>query len=372
MFLSFVIPVYNGEKYLAECLDSCLEQDLPESEFEIICVDDGSTDSSCDVVRSYQSLYSNVILIEQEHRADFPRNVGLFRASGDYIWLVDQDDLVLSNSLAELKQKLIESNCDRLVFRYYEFVGDLSESEKERVANRTLRPNSGAGKENNVVWSCVFKKSFLIENEVWPHSKRLGKREGGYGSDAFFISESREAGAKELRIENHPYYFYRKHGGQSVNVFSDASCESRIRCAMDYPIVFKEEYEQAIREKGHADFKETMELVAKTRHCALAMQVLPRKWAKIGIQRMREEGLFPLKLPKVYTDTYSWRDCVKAENGMGPLLSIAFYYSVNPIGIFFYNLLNIRDNIEKIRNRSPLARKAILKALEVKNKIRNH
>lgn len=371
MFLSFVIPVYNGEKYLAECLDSLLTQDVPESEFEIICVDDASTDGSCDVIRDYQKQHDNVVLIEQSHRADFPRNVGLFHAKGDYVWFIDQDDLVCPNCLVELKQKLIESNCDRLVFRYYEFVEELTESEKQRIANRTLRPNSGAGKENNVVWSCVFKKSFLIDHEVWPHSKRLGKREAGYGSDSFFISESKEVGAKELRIENHPYYYYRKHGGQSITGYSDAACESRIRCAMDYPIIFKEEYEQAIREKGHADFKETMELVVKTRGCALTMQKLPRKWAKIGIQRMREEGLFPLKLPKVYTDNYSWRDCVRAKNGMGPLLSIAFYYSVNPVGLFFYNLLNVRDNLEKVRNRSVLAKKAILKTLELKNKIRN-
>lgn len=371
MFLSFVIPVYNGGKYLAECLDSCLMQDLPESEFEIICVDDGSTDGSCDVVCSYQKQHSNVLLIEQEHRADFPRNVGLFRASGDYIWFVDQDDLVCPNCLVELKQKLAESNCDRLVFRYYEFVEELTEQEKQRIVSRTLQPNSGAGKENNVVWSCVFKKTFLLENEVWPHSKRLGKREGGYGSDSFFILECQEAGTRELRIENYPYYFYRKHGGQSITGYSDEACERRIRCAIDYPIIFKEEYEQAILEKGHADFKETKDYVVWTRICALKMQKLPRKWRKNGIQRMREEGIFPLKLPKVYKDTYSWRDCVKSKNGMGPLLSIAFYFSVNPVGIFFYNLLNVRDNIEKIRNRSSLARKTILKLLELKNKIRS-
>ena len=371
MFLSFVIPVYNGEKYLAECLNSCLEQDLPDSEYEIICVDDGSSDNSRDVVRSYQGRYSNVFLIEQEHGTGFPRNVGLFHASGDYIWFVDQDDLVLTNSLRDLRKKLLESGCDRLVFRYYEFIEALSEQEKQRIANRTLQPNSGAGKENNVVWSCVIKRSFLVENEVWPHSKRLGERSGGFGSDSFFISESRGAGAKEMRIDNVPYYYYRKHGGQSINAFSEALCKKRIQCAMDYPIVFKEEYEQAIREKGHADFKETMELVAKTRHCALVMQKLPRKWAKIGIQRMREEGLFPLELPKVYTDNYSWRDCVKAKNGMGPLLSVAFYYAVNPVGLFFYNILNVRDNIEKIRNRSPLARRVILNLKGIKNRIKS-
>ena len=372
MFLSFVIPVYNGEKYLAECLDSCLTQDIPESEFEIICVNDGSTDGSYDMIRRYQEQHGNIRLIPKKHGVGFGRNMGLFQAEGDYIWFVDQDDLVLPNSLAELRQKLIESNCDRLVFRYYEFVEALSEQERRHIADRTILPNSGAGKENNVVWSSIFKKQFLIENEVWPHSKRLGLRIGGYGSDSFFIVESKNAGAEEYVINDLPYYYYRKHGGQSINAFSDEACESRIRYAMDYPIVFKEEYEQAIREKGHADFQETMEYVVWTRICALKMQKLPRKWRKIGIQRMREAGLFPLKLPKVYTDNYSWKDCVKAKNGKGPLLSIAFYYSVNPVGLFFHNILDVRDNLEKIRNSNSFAKKIITKTLELKNKIRNH
>ena len=60
MFLSFIVPVYNTESYLAECLDSLLEQDLPYNEYEIICINDGSTDNSLDVLKLYKKKYTYI------------------------------------------------------------------------------------------------------------------------------------------------------------------------------------------------------------------------------------------------------------------------------------------------------------------------
>ena len=371
MFLTFIIPVYNGENYLAECLDSLLDQDLPESEYEIICVDDESKDASPEILKQYAAEHENIRLVFKKHAAFNSRNRGVEMSNGDYIWLVDQDDLILPQSLGFLQKMLLETGCDRLYFRYYEFPDELTDRERKLIAEHKIRPNSGDGKENSVVWSSVFKKQFLMDNDVWPHSKRLGYRSGGFGSDAFFISECREANAVEYKLTDLPFYFYRKHSDQSVSVFSDALCKKRIQCALDYPIIFKEEYEKAVQEKGHADFKETMELVAKTRHCAQAMQKLPRKWAKVGMQRMRDAGLYPLELPDIYKENYSWLDCVKAKNGMGPLKSIAFYYSTKPLGLALYTLLDVRTHLEVIRNSSPLAQKARRTLLQVMNYLRN-
>ena len=64
MFLSVVIPVYNCEPYLPECLDSLLDQDLDESEYEIICVNDGSTDGSLAILRRYADREQNVKVLE--------------------------------------------------------------------------------------------------------------------------------------------------------------------------------------------------------------------------------------------------------------------------------------------------------------------
>jgi len=60
MFLSIVIPIYNDEKYIRECLNSCLNQDIPHDDYEIICVDDGSTDRTPEILQKYESQYDNI------------------------------------------------------------------------------------------------------------------------------------------------------------------------------------------------------------------------------------------------------------------------------------------------------------------------
>ncbi|HJD96893.1 glycosyltransferase, partial [Mailhella massiliensis] len=92
-FLSVIIPVYNVEKYLARCLDSVLAQSF--SDMEIICVDDGSTDSSPDILRAYAARDARIRLIHQKNRGiAAARNAGLDAAAGRYVAFVDSDDAV--------------------------------------------------------------------------------------------------------------------------------------------------------------------------------------------------------------------------------------------------------------------------------------
>lgn len=127
MFLSIIIPVYNAENYLAQCLDSCLSQDISRGEYEVICVNDGSSDGSGKVLEEYAKTYSNVHVINQQNAGvSAARNTGLDAAPGDYIWFVDSDDLILPNCLGELQHICMEKNCDELTFRCHYFSGFLS------------------------------------------------------------------------------------------------------------------------------------------------------------------------------------------------------------------------------------------------------
>lgn len=67
MFLSIIVPSYNVEAYLSECLDSCLKQDIPSSDYEIICVNDGSTDSTPMICEQYSNTYENVRVFNQSN-----------------------------------------------------------------------------------------------------------------------------------------------------------------------------------------------------------------------------------------------------------------------------------------------------------------
>ena len=140
MFLSFIIPVYNTEAYLDECLQSLLNQDIPAADYELVCVNDGSTDGSLQLLRHYEQEYANVTVINQENggvcRA---RNTGLRAARGEYVWFFDSDDVLRHNSLGILLEKSRERSCDRIIVGQQCFVDTISSSgTPERIFQNVL------------------------------------------------------------------------------------------------------------------------------------------------------------------------------------------------------------------------------------------
>lgn len=113
IFLSFILPIYNVEKYLPTCLDSLYVQDICESEYEIICVNDGSPDNCENIVKQYQEHHSNIRLLSVENGGvSRARNIGLKHAAGEYVWFVDPDDYIKPNCLKYIVNALQESNAD--------------------------------------------------------------------------------------------------------------------------------------------------------------------------------------------------------------------------------------------------------------------
>lgn len=98
--VSVIIPVYNRGKYIAECLDSVLSQTLKE--IEVICIDDGSTDVSYDILMDYERKYNNIFVLKQTNKGPGPaRNRGIKHATGKYVCFMDSDDYYASNQALE-------------------------------------------------------------------------------------------------------------------------------------------------------------------------------------------------------------------------------------------------------------------------------
>lgn len=118
LFLSIIIPCYNSEKYLSKCIDSCINQNLDKSEYEIIIVNDGSTDNSIRLIDTYVQKYANIKCILKENGGlSSARNAGLQKAKGDYVWFVDSDDWISEDSLLMIKDKIKETIPDVLCLR---------------------------------------------------------------------------------------------------------------------------------------------------------------------------------------------------------------------------------------------------------------
>lgn len=115
--LSFILPVYNVEKYIENCLDSIYAQGLKEEEFEVICVNDGSTDHSCQILEGYQNRHSNLIIKTIENSGQGrARNIGIGIANGRYLFFVDSDDYIAREVISSLINKAIETDVDMLFF----------------------------------------------------------------------------------------------------------------------------------------------------------------------------------------------------------------------------------------------------------------
>lgn len=111
MLISVVVPVYNSEKYLSECVDSILSQSYVD--FELILVNDGSTDDSPAICDQYAGNDSRVIVIHKENGGSSDaRNAGILAANGEYIMFVDSDDYIAKDSFNKIVKKITTSRCD--------------------------------------------------------------------------------------------------------------------------------------------------------------------------------------------------------------------------------------------------------------------
>lgn len=118
MKLSVVVAMYNVDKYINQCINSLLDQNLPAEVYEIILVDDGSTDKTYSIAKQYSDKNSNISLVSQKNMGvSTARNSGLNIASGEYIYFVDSDDYILQDSLGELLKVCHQFELDIIEFK---------------------------------------------------------------------------------------------------------------------------------------------------------------------------------------------------------------------------------------------------------------
>ena len=119
MLLSIIIPLYNTEKYIVKCVESALNQDIPAEDYEIIVVNDGSTDNSKSLVEELAARHKNIVLINQPNSGiGTSRNTGLAHARGKYIQFLDSDDYLEPNTFGELLHIIEEEKLDILCLNF--------------------------------------------------------------------------------------------------------------------------------------------------------------------------------------------------------------------------------------------------------------
>ncbi|MBO5348320.1 MAG: glycosyltransferase family 2 protein [Clostridia bacterium] len=114
--ISVIIPIYNSQKFISKCLDSVINQTFPNSCFEIICIDDGSTDKTSQILAEYALKHTNITILSQTNQGQGPaRNAGVSIARGEYIKFLDADDYLHPNTLQILYDTAEQTHADIVV-----------------------------------------------------------------------------------------------------------------------------------------------------------------------------------------------------------------------------------------------------------------
>ena len=121
----------NIEQYIGRCLESCVFQNVDSNDYEIICINDGSTDSSATIIEKYATQYENIKVLHTDNKGvSAARNKGIKVAQGEYIWFVDGDDWIRNNCLKSLLEITNRNKVDYLMFaaqKTYEYVNEILE-----------------------------------------------------------------------------------------------------------------------------------------------------------------------------------------------------------------------------------------------------
>ena len=313
MFLSFIVPIYNSEKYLEECLDSLLKQDISAKDFEVICINDGSTDSSRDILIKYAKKYDNVKIISQENKGVAEaRNRGIIEAKGKYVWFIDSDDFIGTKILKGIAAESDKSNADIIQFGAYTFTGELTLNEKELYANKALPVRSYAN--NSFVTRELYKKEFLDKNRL------MFPTDLQYAEDQVFISETLVYAPQIQRIDK-AYYFYRYNQGSTITLADDTATNKRLHSLHKAIFSFSKLYAKSpeCHKAAIAD-----NLMASLYMLVYTMCGLPSKRYKEMKKNLQQEGILPYRRPKECTLKKSYM--VSSENIVGKVFDFIYLH----------------------------------------------
>ena len=220
MFISVIIPVFNVEKYIEQCIESVINQTL--NDIEIICVNDGSTDKSLEILKKYQQKDARIKILNQENKgAGAARNTGLNAANGEYIYFLDGDDYIEQIALEKLYKQIIKKNADICLCKHKTFD---DETKIIKIDEQTLQLNlfktdtiSRETAPEQIFQLCtpqialkLYKKSFIKKYD-------LSFQEIKTCNDVYFSLASL-ALAKNITYVNEPLLIYRTNRKNSLTI----------------------------------------------------------------------------------------------------------------------------------------------------------
>lgn len=216
MKLSIIIPVYNVERYVERCINSCLNQDIDNNLYEIIIVNDGSKDKSLHIIQNKYAHLSNIQIINQENMGlSIARNNGLKLAKGDFVWFIDSDDWIETNCLSCIFKQLTP-DLDFLQIQYR-----LTYDDETLNMDSNLCDINGiiSGKEQILKGGigapapfAIYRRKFLIDNNLFFYPKI-------YHEDSEFKPRMLYLAKKCTSLNRIVYNYYQRTSGSIMHSY---------------------------------------------------------------------------------------------------------------------------------------------------------
>ena len=224
ILISAIIPVYNSEKYLEDCIRSLMNQTLKN--IEMIFINDGSTDKSLDILRMYEKLDDRIIVINQDNNGpSSARNKGIRIARGEYLSFIDSDDWIKKNMYEDMYNRSQESSIDIIVSDMISY-----KSQKEQYYSRELNLEDGIYKYKEIhekVIPKLFKDNSFnsMANKLFKNSivkkNSLKLDEDIYYAEDWKFNVDFFRYTKSLVYINQAFYFYRRGHDSSSCKYND-------------------------------------------------------------------------------------------------------------------------------------------------------
>lgn len=224
--VSVIIPVFNNEKYIEETIRAIQQQS--DCDFELICVNDGSTDTSLEILRSYEAKDPRIKVIDTPHKgAGTARNIGLNIAQGEFLLFLDGDDLFEKDLIAKSVKRAKLTNADCCIFRADQFFEGSNKVEKldigfvkEFIPNKEVFSAEDFREHlfntfQNWAWNKLFRKEFVIEHGI--KFQEINKT-----NDFYFVAKAIFL-AKRITTLDEVLVHYRKNTGCSTQDLNDHS-----------------------------------------------------------------------------------------------------------------------------------------------------
>ena len=229
MDLTIIVPVYNVEEFLVECLESIYK--VSDIDYEVILVNDGSKDDSLNILKKYKELYpTKTKIIDKENGGlSSARNIGIKEAKGEYLAFVDSDDVIDPKGFEEFFKEGQRLDLDVMVgnMRYFSEnkIGEplfRSQEIKDFTVSKgtkfflTLFQGSKCFREEVV--DDIYKREFICENKLYFHDNLI--HEDSYFTPMVYLK------AKRIKYIDIAFYYYRQRNGSIMSVVNDKSIES--------------------------------------------------------------------------------------------------------------------------------------------------